>query len=76
MFKLFPRVMSTRFMQRQILEKSFFVERIMPRSMVITLSEAEMDHYRRVQPTPEARVGVAEFPKHILKAECLLTRLK
>jgi hypothetical protein len=30
----------------------------------------------KVQPTPEARVGVAEFPKHILKAESLLTGLK
>ncbi len=75
MFKLFPRVMSTRFMQRQILEKNFFVERIMPRSMVVSLSQREMDHYRAVQPTPEARVGVAEFPRQILRAEPLLARL-
>jgi haloalkane dehalogenase len=75
-FKIFPRVMSTGFMQRQILEKNFFVERIMPRSMVHTLSQAEMDHYRRAQPTPEARVGVAEFPRQILKAEPLLARLE
>jgi haloalkane dehalogenase len=76
MFKIFPRVMSTRYMQRQILEKNFFVERIMPRSMARPLSQAEMDHYRRAQPTPEARVGVAEFPRQILKAEPLLARLK
>ncbi len=75
MFNIFPRVMSTRYMQRQILEKNFFVERIMPRSMVQTLSQAEMDHYRKAQPTPEARVGVAEFPRQILKAEPLLARL-
>lgn len=76
MFKIFPRVMSTRFMQRQILEKNFFVERIMARSMVQELSQAEMDHYRRAQPTPEARVGVAEFPRQILEAEPLLARLE
>ncbi|HJR44556.1 MAG TPA: alpha/beta fold hydrolase [Actinomycetota bacterium] len=76
MFKIFPRVMSTGFMQRQIVQKNFFVERIMPRSMVHKLSQAEMDHYRRVQPTPEARVGVAEFPRQILKAEPLLARLE
>lgn len=76
MFKFFPRVMSTRFMQRQIIEKNFFVERIMPRSMVKKLSQAEMDHYRRVQPTPEARAGVAEFPRQILAAEPLLARLE
>jgi haloalkane dehalogenase len=76
MFKLFPRIMSTSYMQRQILEKNFFVERIMPRSMVNPLSQAEMDHYRKALPTPEARVGVAEFPRQILKAERLLARLK
>ncbi|MDQ3956352.1 MAG: haloalkane dehalogenase, partial [Actinomycetota bacterium] len=76
MFKIFPRVMSTRYMQRQILKKNFFVERIMPRSMVQKLSQVEMEHYRRAQPTPEARVGVAEFPRQILKAEPMLARLE
>ena len=76
MFKLFPRVMSTRFMQRQIVEKNFFVERIMRRSMTQKLSQAEMDHYRRPLPTPEARVGVAEFPRQILEAKPLLARLE
>lgn len=32
------------------------------------LSPEEMEHYRAVQPTPEARVGVAEFPRQILAA--------
>ena len=75
MFKLFSRLMSTGFMQRQILQKNFFVERLMPRSMTTRLSQAEMDHYRRAQPTPAARVGVAEFPKQILNAAPLLARL-
>jgi haloalkane dehalogenase len=34
-----------------------------------------MEHYRRVQPTPEARVGVARMPKEILAARPLLERL-
>lgn len=55
--------MLTSFMQRQILEKNFFVEKIMPRSVVHSLSAREMDQYRGVQPTLEARVGVAEFPR-------------
>ena len=32
------------------------------------LTEEEMDNYRGVQPTPEARVGVAEFPRQIVAA--------
>lgn len=76
MFKIFPRVMSSGFMQRQIVEKNFFVERIMPRSVVHPLSQREMDQYRGAQPTPEARAGVAEFPRQILRAESMLARLQ
>ena len=73
--KVFSRVMSTPWMQRQILEKNLFVERIVPRGMVHRLTPAEMDHYRKVQPTPAARKGVAEMPKQILAARPLLARL-
>jgi haloalkane dehalogenase len=66
--KVFSRVMSTRWMQRRILERNYFVERLMPLAMATNLSAEEMDHYRRVQPTPEARVGVAEFPRQLLAA--------
>ena len=34
-----------------------------------------MEHYRGVQPTPEARAGVARMPKEILAARPLLERL-
>lgn len=74
--KIFPRIMSTSFMQRQILEKNFFVEKIMPRGVVHPLSQTVMDHYRGAQPTPEARAGVAEFPRQILKARPMLERLQ
>ncbi len=74
--KFFSRVMSTGFIQRQILNKNLFVEKIMPRALAHPLSQQEMDHYRQAQPTPEARVGIAEFPRQILKAAPLLARLQ
>jgi haloalkane dehalogenase len=73
--KLFSRVMSTSWMQRQILDKNFFVERIVPRGMAHRLTPGEMDHYRNVQPSPGARKGVAEMPRQILAARPLLQRL-
>jgi haloalkane dehalogenase len=63
--KIFGRVMSAPWMQRSILEKNFFVERIVPRGMAHRLTPAEMDHYSKVQPTPAAGKGVAEMPKQI-----------
>ncbi len=48
----------------------------MPRFMSRNLTAEEMDHYRRVQPSPEARPGVAEMPKQIRAARPLLERLE
>lgn len=47
----------------------------MPRAAAKKLSEQEMEHYRKVQPTPEARRGVAQMPKQIIDATPLLERL-
>jgi haloalkane dehalogenase len=74
-FKLFSKIMSTRWMQRKIIEDNFFVEKLMPSAMTKKLSEAEKDHYRNAQPTPTARKGVAEMPKQIVAAQPLLKRL-
>lgn len=74
-FRFFSAVMSSRLLQRRILEKNFFVERLMPSAMARDLSDAEMEHYRAVQPSPEARRGVAEMPKQIRAAKPLLERL-
>jgi haloalkane dehalogenase len=74
-FRLFSKLMGSGPMQRRILEGNFFVERIMPVSMTRKLTPEEMDHYRRAQPSPEARRGVAEMPKQILAARPLLERL-
>lgn len=74
-FKVFSRIMGSGPMQRRILEQNFFVERLMPFAMARKLTPAEMEHYRRAQPSPEARRGVAEMPKQILAARPLLERL-
>jgi haloalkane dehalogenase len=66
--KIFSRVMSSGPMQRRILERNFFVERLIPAGTSRDLSEEEMQHYRAVQPNPEARRGVAVFPRQILDA--------
>jgi haloalkane dehalogenase len=71
----FSRVMSTPWMRRQILEKNVFVEWIVPLGTAHRLTRREMDHYRKVQPSPGARRGVAELPRELLAARPLLQRL-
>lgn len=73
--RVFSRVMSSRPLQRAILERNLFVERVLPAGVARTLSAAEMEHYRAVQPTPEARVGVAELPRQIVAARPWLAEL-
>lgn len=74
--KVFSKVMSSRPMQSAILKRNFFVERLIPVGTTRTLTPLEMEHYRAVQPSPEARKGVAELPKQILAARPLLQRLE
>jgi haloalkane dehalogenase len=71
----FSVMMSTSWMQRRILEDNLFVERIVPLGMAHRLTPGEMDHYRKAQPSPEARRGVAEMPRQLLAARPLLRRL-
>ncbi|MEV0945354.1 haloalkane dehalogenase [Rhodococcus sp. NPDC049939] len=73
--KMFSRAMSSRLMQRAILNDNFFVERLMPVGVSRSLRPGEMAHYRKVQPSREARRGVAEMPKQILAARPMLERL-
>jgi haloalkane dehalogenase len=73
--RAFSRVMSSPPMQRAILKRNLFVERILPSGVTRRLTPEEMEHYRRVQPTPEARIGVAEFPRQIVAATPWLGRL-
>ena len=73
--KAFSRIMSSPPMQYAILQRNFFVERLIPALTQHRPSAAVMEHYRAVQPNAEARKGVAEMPKQILAARPLLARL-
>lgn len=73
--KIFSRVMSSPPMQHAILQRNFFVERLIPAGTERRPTDAVMAHYRGVQPDPAARAGVARMPKEILAARPLLERL-
>lgn len=73
--KLFAGLFSSPVGQWAILKRNVFVERFLPRLMARELSSEEMDHYRAVQPTPGARVGIAGFPRQLLDARAWLARL-
>ncbi len=62
---VFSLVMSSPPFQWLILQRNFFVNFIMPRSVATKLDPEVFKTYQRVQPYPEARRGVAEFPKQI-----------
>jgi haloalkane dehalogenase len=74
-FRIFSTTMSSPPLQRAILQRNLFVERFIPRGTNRELSAEEMEHYRGVQPTPASRVGVAEFPRQIVRARAFLQRL-
>ena len=73
--RVFSKVMSSRPLQRAILDRNLFVERVLPAGVARSLSSAEMEHYRAVQPTAEARVAVAELPRQIVAARPWLADL-
>ena len=67
--------MSSPPLQWAILQRNFFVEQIIPAGTERRPSAVVMEHYRAVQPSPDARLGVAEMPKELLAARPLLARL-
>ena len=73
--RVFSAVMSSGPLQRAILQRNFFVERVIPGGTVRKLTDEEMEHYRAVQPSAEHRVGVAEFPRQIVSARPWLEEL-
>lgn len=66
--KAFAALMSSGFVQRLVLERNFFVERIMPLGLKHDLAREVMDHYRGPFPDRESRVGVAELPRQITES--------
>ncbi len=73
--KAFSMAMSSGVMQRRILQKNFFVERVMPMAVRHKLASEVLDHYRGVLPTPLSRVGVAEFPRQLTRSEPWLAEI-
>lgn len=72
-FRAFSLAASTPPAQWAIRYRNSFVEAFVPRGMTHNLSSEEMEHYRGVQPSPSARVGVAVFPTKIRSAPLLNT---
>jgi haloalkane dehalogenase len=73
--RAFSVVMSSRPMQHRILERNFLVERVLLAELGHKLTAAEADHYRAVQPTADARRGLAVMPREIRAAHPLLDQL-
>lgn len=73
--RAFSAIMSSRPMQRRILEKNLLIERVLLAELGGKLTPAEADHYRAVQPTAQARAGLATMPREIRAAHPLLDRL-
>ncbi len=71
----FSLVMSSPPLQWLILHRNSFVNFIMPRSVAIPMDANVFKSYQDAQPNPEARRGVAEFPRQIRLARPMLERL-
>jgi haloalkane dehalogenase len=74
--KAFGYVMSMAPLQSQILDRNFFVERIMPLGLKHPLPDEVMDHYREAMPTPQSRVGSAELAVQLIASAKWLARLE
>lgn len=73
--RAFSVIMSSRPMQRRILEQNLLVEQFLLGRTGPTLTTAEADHYRMAQPTKEARYGLTVMPREIRAARPLLEKL-
>jgi len=74
--KTFAYAMAMAPMQSQILNKNFFVEKLMPMAVKHPLADEVMDHYREALPTPASRIGVAELPIQLTEATPWLAELR
>ncbi|HSM60778.1 MAG TPA: alpha/beta fold hydrolase, partial [Longimicrobiales bacterium] len=61
--KVFAYVMSSEPMQRLILKRNLYVEKLLPLAVKHAMAEEVLHHYREALPTPTSRVGVAELPR-------------
>jgi len=51
--------------EKLVLEDNVFVERVLPGSILCTLSKEEMDAYRAPFPTPQSRRPILAFPREL-----------
>ncbi|PZS25158.1 MAG: haloalkane dehalogenase [Pseudonocardiales bacterium] len=51
--------------ERLVLDENFFVETVLPKSVLRTLGDEEMDAYRAPFPTPESRLPTLVFPREL-----------
>jgi haloalkane dehalogenase len=72
---VFSLAMSSPPLQWLILHRNFFVNFLMPRSVAKKMAPEVFKTYQDAQPSPEARRGVAEFPRQIRLARPMLERL-
>jgi haloalkane dehalogenase len=70
--KALAYVMSSAPMQSQIINRNFFVEKIMPMAVKHRLADEVMHHYREALPSPKSRLGAAEFPRQLIDASLWL----
>ncbi len=75
MMRIFSAVMSSAPIQKRILQRNFFVEKLMRMSIKSRIDEPAFDHYVQTNPTPESRTGFAVFPRQIRDAEPFLEAL-
>jgi haloalkane dehalogenase len=63
--RFFAWLLQTRVMQRYIVDKDGFVERVMRSLARVPLSDEEVRHYREVVPDARFRKGIAMLPKQL-----------
>lgn len=74
--RAFSAVMSSAPLRRRIVSRNLLVERFVIGQLADVLTPEEADHYRRVQPSPAARVALAAMPGEIRAARPLLSELE
>ena len=76
MMRFFSKLMGTRFMKNQILNKNFFVKRILKMMVQNDMTDGELAHYADVAPTPESRMGQWVFPLAITGEKAWLAEVE
>lgn len=72
---LFSKLAATRFGRWQIIEKNWFIKRLMFKLVTTDLPDEVKAHYKAVQATPELRQGLAEFPSQLIAGSDWLEHL-